>query len=108
MRRRRNSFKFTKKTHSKRGIRSCVLSVGSIFVMGYLVLDSFSHGGRGDIYLGSAGFLMMILSLVAFVWAVKSLGEEDSFKGIPIAATILSVLTTGAWGTLYAAGFLLA
>lgn len=106
MRRRRNSYKFTKKTHSKRGIRSCVLSVGSIVVMGYLILDSFGHGGAGNVYLGSAGFLMMVLSLVAFIWALKSLREEDSFKGIPVAATILSLLATGAWGTLYAAGFL--
>lgn len=50
---------------------------------------------------------MMILSAVAFTWAVKSLREEDSFKGIPVAAAILSFLATGAWGTIYAAGFLL-
>ena len=81
MRRKRNNFKFTKKTRSKRGIRSCVLSVASIAVMGYMFFDSFSH--------------------------VKSLGEEDSFKGIPVAAAILSFLATGAWGTIYAAGFLL-
>lgn len=107
MRRKRNNFKFTKKTRSKRGIRSCVLSVASIAVMGYMFFDSFSHGGNGSVYLGSAGFLMMILSAVAFTWAVKSLGEEDSFKGIPVAAAILSFLATGAWGTIYAAGFLL-
>lgn len=105
MRRKKNNFKFTKKTHSRRGIRSCLLSVASMAVMGYVVFDSFSRGGEGSVYLGSAGFLMMVLSGVAFAWGVKSLGEEDSFKGIPVAAVILSFLATGAWGTIYAAGF---
>ncbi|MCM1256998.1 MAG: hypothetical protein NC307_04010 [Roseburia sp.] len=106
MRRRRNNFKFTNKTHSRRGIRSCVLSTASIIVMGYMFFDSFRHKGQGSIYLGSGGFLMMILSVIAFGWAVKSLGEEDSFKGIPVTAAILSFLAAGAWGTVYAAGFL--
>ena len=99
MRRKKNNFKFTKKTHSRRGIRSCFLSVVSMAVMGYVVFDSFCHEGNGNVYLGSAGFLMMVL------WGIKSLGEEDSFKGIPVAAVILSFVATFAWGTIYAAGF---
>lgn len=107
MRRKRDSYKFTKKKHSRQGIFSCVLSAVTILVMGYLVFYSFHQRGQGNIYLGSIGFLMMILSVASFCLAVKSLGEEDSFKGIPVAAVILSVAAAGAWGSLYVAGFLL-
>ena len=41
MRREKNNFKFTKKTHSRRGIRSCFLSVVSMAVMGYVEMEMF-------------------------------------------------------------------
>lgn len=84
-----------------------MLSVISIAIFVAVTLNSFWHGGNGSMYLGSAGVSSMLLGIVALVLALKSLGEENSFKLFPYLATIVSFLTTGIWITLYVVGFLL-
>ena len=42
----------------------------------------------------------------ALVLAVKSLGEENSFKLFPYLSTLCSLLITGIWVALYVIGFL--
>lgn len=66
-----------------------------------------SEQRNGTMYLGSAGVFSMLLALVAFILAVKSLGEENSYKFFPYIATVLSFLGLGIWVALYVAGFLL-
>lgn len=58
-------------------------------------------------YLGSAGVASFILGLVAFILALKSLGEENSFKLFPYLAVVCSFLITGIWVALYVVGFLM-
>ena len=60
----------------------------SLFALIYLVGISFRQSGNGSIYLGSVGILALVAALVSFVQAVKSLREEDTFRGIPIAAMV--------------------
>ena len=98
-------YKFTGKKHSKRGMLACALAAASIFAWIYLVLSSFWQGGNGSVYLGSIGILALLVALAAFVQAVKSMREEDSFRGFPVASILLSVLASGAWIALYAVGF---
>ncbi len=104
---RRNHTKFTKKKHSKRGMLACAVAAASIFALIYLVFSSFLQKGNGSIYMGSAGMLALAAALFAFVQAVRSMREEDTFRGLPIASVALSVLAVGAWSALYVAGFLL-
>lgn len=106
-RRRRNNFKFTEKTNSKRGMASCSVAAACIAAMVFMVCSSFEKGGNGSVYLGSAGVLALVFSVGAFVEALKSLKEENSFKTFPIAATILSLTAAGGWSALYVAGFLI-
>ena len=58
-------------------------------------------------YLGSAGVSSMLISVVAFVLAIMSLGEENSYKLFPYLATVLSFLTLGIWVALYIVGFMI-
>ncbi len=104
--RRRNHFKFTEKKHSRRGMLACALAAASIFTLVYLVSTSFLQNGNGSVYLGSAGILALVVAVIAFVQAVKSLREEDTFRGIPAASMALSILASGAWIALYTVGFL--
>ena len=101
-------YKFTGKKHSKRGMLACALAAASIFALIYLVMASFWQNGNGSVSLGGMGILALFVALAAFVQAVKSLREEDSFRGIPIASMLLSVLAAGAWIALYVAGFMMA
>lgn len=106
-RKRRGNYKFTEKTQSKRGIAGFVIAAVSIGIFAYVVWNSFSHEGAGSMYLGSAGVTSMILSVVAFVLAVMSLREEDSFKLFPYLATLCSGLSLAAWIALYVMGIVL-
>lgn len=101
-------YKFTGKKHSKRGMLACALAAASLFVLIYLVMLSFWQDGQGSAYLGGIGILALFVALAAFVQAVKSLREEDTFRGIPLVSMLLSVLAAGAWIALYTVGFLTA
>ena len=79
-RRHRNGYRFTEKTHSKRGVAALFLSIISIGILVAAVVSSFDSRGNGSMYLGSAGVTSMLIGICALVLAVKSLGEENSFK----------------------------
>lgn len=105
--RRRNHYKFTEKKHSKRGMLACFLAAASIFVLVWLFIISFRQDGNGSVYLGSAGILALFIAAAAFVQAVKSMREEDTFRRIPVSSVILSLLAAGLWIGVYVIGFLL-
>lgn len=106
-RKRRGNYKFTEKTQSKRGIAGFAIAAVSIGIFSYVVWNSFLHEGAGSMYLGSAGVTSMILSVVAFVLAVTSLQEEDSFKLFPYLGTFCSGLSLVTWIGLYVIGIVL-
>lgn len=105
-RRRRRNYKFTEKKQSKQGIAAFVLAVISLSVFAFVVADSFHNRGSGSMYLGSAGVASMLIGVVSFVLAVKSLREENSFKLFPYLATVTSFLITGIWIALYVVGMM--
>ena len=51
-------------------------------------------------------FFCLLIGICALVLAVKSLGEENSFKLFPYLSTLCSILITGIWVALYVIGFL--
>lgn len=81
-----------------------LLSVLSAVSFAVVVFLSFKEGGKGSMYLGSAGVTSMIFSILALILAVMSLREENSFKLFPYLATVSSFVTTGIWVVLYVAG----
>lgn len=100
-------YKFTKKKQSKRGIAALFLAVCSIGIFVYTVINSFRHGGNGSMYLGSAGVASMLVAFSAFVLAVRSLKEEQSFKLFPYLSTVLSFAAACIWTAVYLIGFLI-
>lgn len=104
---RKNHYKFTKKKHSKRGMLACGLAAASIFALIYMIGTSFFLNGNGSVYLGSAGVLALFVAFASFVEAVKSIREEDTFRGIPVASIVISLFAAGAWIAVYTAGFLI-
>ncbi len=106
-RRRRGSYKFTEKTHSKRGIAASILA--GLLLVWYLVfvILAFRCDGRLSAYFGSAGVMAVLLSIVVLVVAAGSLKEEDSFKLFPRLSCFLAVLGLVCWGGTYVLGFFL-
>lgn len=105
--RRRERFKFTEKTHSKRGIVS-LIAAGLLLVC-YMVFVALAFRADGTLsaYYGSAGVLAMLLSAADVLSAVRSLFEEDSFQLFPRLATAVSLLALVCWTGTYVMGFFL-
>ena len=104
--RRRNHYKFTEKTHSRKGIGAMILAI--LLLAGYIGVIglSFKCGGNRSPYFGTVGVSALILAVVSLVLAIQSMMEEDSFKSFPRVALGLSVLAIISWGGTYVIGFL--
>lgn len=104
-RKRRASYKFTEKSHSKQGIRALVMALTSIVIAIAVVVISFQNAGNASVYIGSAGLFSMLLSLVALVIGIRSLREEESYKIFPGLGTFFSAVAFLGWLTVYIVGF---
>lgn len=107
IRRRRRTYKFTEKTHSKKGAAALALALLSLAVFASVVLESFRSRGGGSLYLGSAGVASMLLAVAAMILALSSFGDENSYKGFPFAGFLCSFLASGVWIALYVTGFMM-
>ena len=106
MRRRRGSYKFTEKTHSKRAMISFGLATVTLIIYIVFVYLSYQAAGQLSAYFGAFGVLTMLAAIASTVIAVTSLKEEDSFVFFPRIAMILSVLSTLVWIGNYIQGFM--
>ncbi|WP_075721013.1 DUF6142 family protein [Roseburia sp. 499] len=106
-RKKRTSYKFTEKTHSKRGMRSLGIALISIVVGIFMIVISFRNGGNASVYIGSGGIFSFMLSLVALVEGIRSLREEDSYKIFPGVGTFFSAVAFLGWLAVYITGFLI-
>lgn len=102
--RRKRGYKFTEKTQSKKGMLALAMAGVSIAIFVTVVYYSFQNRGEGSMYLGSAGVASLLLGCVAFVLALQSLKEENSFRLFPCLSTVCSFLITGVWIVLYIIG----
>ena len=106
MRRRRRSYKFTEKTHSKKAIVSFVLAAVTLVTYFVFVYLSYQTAGQLSAYFGAFGVLAMLIAVVALVLSITTLKEEDSFTLFPKMAMITSVLSTLLWIGNYVQGFM--
>ena len=104
---RRRGYKFTEKSHSKKGLISFGASV--VWVLLYLIFIylSFRKAGSLSAYYGSAGVIVLICSVVTLVMSIAGLVEEDSFKLFPRLAMGTSIIAVLLWGGTYVLGFVM-
>ena len=105
MRRRRRSYKFTEKTHSKRAIVSFLMAGISLVTYLAFVYLSYKAAGQLSAYFGAFGVLAMLVAVVALGLSLSTLKEEDSFALFPKMALITSVLASFLWIGNYVHGF---
>ena len=103
-RKKKNSFKFAGKKHSKRGKISLVLALCAVFAGIGMVVFSIQNGGNADVYIGTAGLAMLLLSGVSLLIGLSSLREE-SYKLFPVLGSICSGITFAGWVAVYVLGF---
>ncbi len=106
MRRRRSSYKFTEKTHSKKALVSGMMAAASLIMYLVFIFLSYNAGGQLSAYYGSFGFLAMIIALTALSMSIPTLKEEDSFLLFPRIAVAESSLATLLWVGTYILGIM--
>lgn len=104
MRRKVKSVKFTDKRSSKPGIVSLVISAFSLIWLVYALIQTFLAGDAVDHMLGGVGMLALVMQIVAAVLAVRSLHEEDVFRGVPKTATAAAFVLLLLWAAVYGLG----
>lgn len=107
VRRRRNRFKFTEKVHSKKGIAALVIAGFCLIMLVVILTMAFKNAGELSLYYGSAGVFLTLVSIVAFILAIQSTKEENSFMLFPRLATAFSGISCVCWIGLYVLGFTL-
>ena len=103
-RKKKNSFKFAGKKHSKRGKISLALALCAIIAGTGMVVFTIQSGGNANVYIGCAGLSALLLSAVALLIGLTSLREE-SYKLFPVLGSVCSGVTFAGWLAIYVLGF---
>ena len=103
---RKNSFMFTNKEHTQKGIMATILGVISLATLAYMVIMSYQTAGDVPRQYGAA-LLSMIFAFVGIVLGVVSKSERDkfyffSYMGIGLNVLVLAVLSVILYAGAYA------
>lgn len=106
MRRRRRSYKFTEKTHSKKAMVSFGLAAVTLVMYFVFVYLSYQAAGQLSAYFGAVGVMAMLVAILSLGLSIVTLKEEDSFALFPRMAMVASILSTVLWVGNYVMGFM--
>ena len=102
-RKKKNSYKFAGKKHSRRGKISLSLAVLSVLMGIGMVVLSVQNSGNASVYVGSAGMFTLLMTVVSLLIGITSLREE-SYKLFPVLGSICSGIVLAGWIMVYISG----
>ena len=88
----KNSYMFTNKEHTQKGIMSTILGVISLATLGYAVFMSYRSAGEVPVQYGAAAMLVMIYAFVGIGLGLVSKTERDKFYLFTYVGIFLNVL----------------
>lgn len=88
----KNSYMFTNKQHTQKGIMSTILGVISLVTLAYAIIMSYLKAGNIPRQYGAAALLVMIFAFVGIVLGVISKTERDKFYFFTYMGIALNVL----------------
>ena len=103
----KNSYMFTNKQHTQKGIMSTILGVISLVTLAYAVLMSYFKSGDIPRQYGAAAMLVMIFAFAGIMLGVVSKSEKDkfylfSYLGIALNVLALAVISIILYAGAYA------
>lgn len=103
----KNSFMFTNKEHTQKGIMATILGVISLATLAYMVIMSYQRAGDVPLQYGAAALLSMVFAFVGIILGVVSKSERDkfylfSYLGIGLNVLVLAVLSVILYAGAYA------
>ena len=103
----KNSYMFTSKQHTQKGIMSTILGVISLATLVYAVVMSYLKAGDIPRQYGAAARLVMIFAFIGIILGVVSKTERDkffffSYLGIALNVLALAVISVILYAGAYA------
>ena len=103
----KNSYMFTSKQHTQKGIMSTILGVISLATLVYAVVMSYLKAGDIPRQYGAAAMLVMIFAFIGIILGVVSKTERDkffffSYLGIALNVLALAVISVILYAGAYA------
>jgi hypothetical protein len=105
-RRKKDSFKFSGRSHSVKGITSVIIGCFSLITFIVISFISSLSGGNGGLVLGIIGLGLLALSVTGFVLGVKSCKEKEIHYTAPIIGLTLNGILSVIYFVLYLVGLL--
>ncbi|MDE6846225.1 MAG: hypothetical protein K2J99_10740 [Lachnospiraceae bacterium] len=100
----KNSYMFTNKQHTQRGIMSTILGIISLATLAYAVIMSYLRAGDIPRQYGAAAMLVMIFAFAGIVLGVVSKMERDKFYLFTYLGIALNVLALAVISVILYAG----
>lgn len=88
----KNSYMFTNKSHSQKGIMATILGVISLATLVYAIVMSYRSAGEIPRQYGAAALLVTIFAFVGVGLGLVSRTERDKFYFFSYLGIILNVL----------------
>lgn len=101
---RKNSYIFTNKSHTQKGIMSTILGIISLATLIYAIFMSYQKDGAVPAQYGAAALLATIFSLIGIVIGVISKTEKDKYYVFSYLGIGLNVLALGVISAVLYAG----
>jgi hypothetical protein len=107
LKRKKDNFKFSGRSHSVKGIISVILAVISLLsIISSSIISAISHG-NGGIFLGMIGIVSLVISLVGFILGIKGSLEKEIYYMAPVIGMIMNGLLFLFYFVLYVVGIFL-
>ena len=100
----KNSYMFTSKQHTQKGIMSTILGVISLATLSYAIVMSYLRAGDIPQQYGAAAMLVMIFAFVGIILGVVSKTERDKFYFFAYLGIALNVLALAVISVILYAG----
>lgn len=101
---RKNSYIFTNKEHSKKGIMSTILGVISLAALAYAIIMSYQRAGDIPLQYGAVAMLVMIFAFAGIILGVIAKSEKDKYYLFTYLGIGLNVLVLAAISIILYAG----
>ncbi|MCD7724013.1 MAG: DUF6142 family protein [Clostridiales bacterium] len=100
----KNSYIFTNKEHSQKGIMSTILGVISLATLAYAIWMSYRLEGDVPLQYGAAVMLVMLFAFAGIILGVISKSEPDKYYLFTYLGIGLNILTLAVISAILYAG----
>lgn len=100
----KNSYMFTSKQHTQKGIMSTILGIISLVTLAYTIIMSYFKAGDVPLQYGAVAMLVMIFAFAGIILGLISKTERDKFYLFTYIGIVFNVLALAVISVILYAG----